>query len=629
MLTALRNKSAGIILKVIMGLIVLSFTLWGVEDVFRRGATNTLATVGDTDIHAQTFRDRFQRELQAAGSQFGRALTTPEARDLGLDRRVLADMMAEATLQEQARRMKLGMSDQAVADAIMKDQNFRGPNGAFDPNRFAQILRANNLNEPLYIALQKNLLLRRQLLDGVVGSIKAPDALVSAVFRHQNEKRTANYIVLPRSDGAGIAAPDEATLKNFYEERKGTFQAPERRSFALIAADPTALAAKETVTDEDVAKTYEEQKDKFGAPEQRTVERIPFPTPADAAAASAKIKSGVSFEDIAKEQKVSDADLSLGKVTKRGILDKAVADAAFSLAQGQVSDPVDGQFSTVILRVTAIEPESVKSLAEVKEALRADIAKQRAEDKIFSLHDQIEDDRAAGSTLAEIAPKYGLELKTFDGVDRQGRVGKDTVDVPGGPLTLSEVYQSDVGVENNPVQMVGGGYIWFDVTKVDPARERTYDEAKDDVLTRWRIEEARKQLDAKIDTALKDLRAGSLKLADLAARENAKVQTADKIDRRGGDLGASVGSQIFATAQGGFGSAPDTEDGRVVFEVTGIEVPAFDPQSLEAQNLAGRVAETVENDLASQYVLQLQNDLGSSINNQVLATALGISTDQQ
>jgi peptidyl-prolyl cis-trans isomerase D len=624
----MRNKVAGLFVKVLLGLIMISFAVWGVEDVFRIGATNTLASVGDTDVGVETFRDRYQRELQTVGNQFGRALTPTEGRELGLDRRVLADLMAEATLTEQARRLKLSLPETAIADSIMTDQNFRGPNGAFDPNRFAQILRQNNLNEPLYVALQKNLLLRRQIVDGIVGGTTAPAALVAAVDRHQNEKRTASYVVLPASDGAGIAAPDEATLKNFYEERKGTFQAPERRSFSYVAALPAALAIKELVTEDEVAKNYEDNKARFGTPEQRTVDRIPFPTPAEAAAASAKIKAGTSFDDIAKERNVSVADLSLGTVTKTAILDKAVADAAFSLAQGQVSDPVEGQFSTVILRVTAIQPEVVKPLAEIKDALRADMAQRRAQDKIVALHDQVEDDRAAGSTLAEIAPKYGLDFRTADGVDRQGRIGNDNANLPAPALLLSEVFQSDVGVESNAVQVDGGGYIWFDVTKVDPARTRTFEESKDDVLARWRSEEARKQLDAKVDTALKDLRAGTLKLADLASRESLQVLTADKLDRRGGDLGASVGAQVFATAQGAFGSAPNATDGRVIFEVTGIETPAFNAESPEAKALAERVATTLENDIASQYVLQLQNDLGSSVNSQALATALGVQTEQ-
>lgn len=628
MLTTLRNKTAGIVMKVILGLIVISFAVWGVEDVFRVGATNTLASVGDTDIGVETFRDRYTRELQLAGNQFGRPLTPAEGREFGLDRRVLGDLMAEATLQEQARRLKLSLPEAAIADSIMKDENFRGPNGAFDPNRFAQILRQNNFNEPLYVAMQKRLLLRRQVVDGIVGGTSAPTALVAAVNRHQNEKRTASYVVLPSSDGADIAAPDETVLKNFYEERKGTFQAPEVRSLSLIAATPEALAAKETVTDEELAARYEQDKAKFGTPEQRTVDRIPFPTPAEAAAASARIKSGTSFDEIAKEQNVSAADLSLGKVTRSGILDKAVADAAFSLAQGQVSEPVEGQFSTVILRVTAIEPEVVKSFDEVKEPLRIDMARQRADDKLLTLHDQIEDDRAAGSTLAEIAPKYGLELRNIEGLDRQGRIGTTIAHLPGGPLVLSEAFQSDVGVENNAVQLDGGGYVWFDVTKVDAARQRTFDEARDDVLARWRSEEARKRLDAKVDAALKDLRGGTLKLADLASREGVTMQPTFQVDRRGGTLGASVGAQIFATAQGAFGSAPDASDGRVIFEVTGIEAPVFDPKSPEAQALAKRVADTLENDLASQYVLQLQNDIGASVNNQALANALGVQTDQ-
>src|SRR5262245_57062959 len=114
MLNTLRTKSAGIIMKLLLGLIVISFAVWGVEDVFRGGTTNTLASVGDTDIPVETFRDRFTRDLQRASGQFGRQLSPQDARAVGLDRQVLADMMAEAALQEQARRLKLSISEQAV-----------------------------------------------------------------------------------------------------------------------------------------------------------------------------------------------------------------------------------------------------------------------------------------------------------------------------------------------------------------------------------------------------------------------------------------------------------------------------------------------------------------------------------
>jgi peptidyl-prolyl cis-trans isomerase D len=189
------------------------------------------------------------------------------------------------------------------------------------------------------------------------------------------------------------------------------------------------------------------------------------------------------------------------------------------------------------------------------------------------------------------------------------------------------VYGSDVGVENNAVQ-IDAGYAWFDVTKIDPSRERTFEEAKEDILARWRAEEARKALDAKVDEALKQLRDGSLKLADFATRENIQVQTAEKLDRTGGVLGAAAAAQIFAAPQNGFGSAPSSDDGRVVFQVTAIDAPAFDANAEETKQFAERISANMENDLATQYVAQLQSSLGANVNSQALATALGIVADQ-
>src|SRR5262245_58693909 len=84
MLTTLRTKTAGIVMKVVLGLIVISFAVWGVEDAFRMRGSNTIATVGSTDIPIQTFTDRYNRELQAAGARFGRPLTPADGRALGL-----------------------------------------------------------------------------------------------------------------------------------------------------------------------------------------------------------------------------------------------------------------------------------------------------------------------------------------------------------------------------------------------------------------------------------------------------------------------------------------------------------------------------------------------------------------
>ncbi|WP_163363624.1 peptidyl-prolyl cis-trans isomerase, partial [Enterobacter cloacae] len=80
------------------------------------------------------------------------------------------------------------------------------------------------------------------------------------------------------------------------------------------------------------------------------------------------------FETVAGERGVDPKELSLGTLAKSEIFDPAVAGAAFALEQGKVSEPVKGRFGTVLLRVTAITPGTMKPLAEVAPEIRKAIA---------------------------------------------------------------------------------------------------------------------------------------------------------------------------------------------------------------------------------------------------------------
>src|SRR5262249_37889376 len=142
---------------------------------------------------------------------------------------------------------------------------------------------------------------------------------------------------------------------NFYEEHKAAFRAPEYRKIVLVALTPDTLASSVQVSDDDVRKAYESQVDRFRAPERREIDQITFPSMEEARAAAQRIAAGASFDKIAEERKLSPKDVSLGLVSKRDILDPAIADAAFSLPVGKPSDPIAGRFVTALLRVKRVE----------------------------------------------------------------------------------------------------------------------------------------------------------------------------------------------------------------------------------------------------------------------------------
>src|ERR1700740_109131 len=167
MLRGMRKASSNwlgkTIMATVMGVLIISFGVWGIADIFRGFGQSTLAKVGGTEISIDQFHQLYTDKLQQISRQFGRPLTSEQARSFGVDRQLLQQTIAETALDEGARRMGLGQSDAEVIRSIQTDPNFKGPTGAFDPARFAQLIRQFGFTEQRYIAEQRRTALRRQI----------------------------------------------------------------------------------------------------------------------------------------------------------------------------------------------------------------------------------------------------------------------------------------------------------------------------------------------------------------------------------------------------------------------------------------------------------------------------------
>src|SRR6202167_3837570 len=127
MLRGMRKASSNwlgkTIMAVVMGVLIISFGVWGIADIFRGFAQSTLAKVGHIEISAKQFRQLYTDKLQQIGRQFGRPLTMDQARAFGLDRQVLQQTIAEAALDEEVRRLGLGQSETETMRVIFGDPN--------------------------------------------------------------------------------------------------------------------------------------------------------------------------------------------------------------------------------------------------------------------------------------------------------------------------------------------------------------------------------------------------------------------------------------------------------------------------------------------------------------------------
>jgi peptidyl-prolyl cis-trans isomerase D len=614
------------IMAVVMGVLIVSFGIWGIADIFRGFGQSTLAKVGRTEISAEQFRQIYTDKLQQLGRQFGRPLTSEQARAFGLDRQVLQQTLAEAALDEEARRMGLGQSDAEAMRMIYSDPNFKGLNGQFDPQRFQAVIRQFGYSEQRYLAEQRRIGLRRQIAGTISAGLEPPKALIDALTRYQNEQRSIEYVKLGAAQAGQIEAPSPETLAAYFDDHKTQFRAPEYRKLSFVVATPEEIGKWTEVSDEDARKAFEQRRNRLGTPEKREVSQIVFPNTEEALAARSRLTSGTSFDDLAKERNLNLADVDLGLITQSAILDPAFADAAFSLPSGEISQPVQGRFGVALVKVGKIEPGTIPTYEGVAAQVKKEIATERARAKVAELYNKMEDERGGGAGVAEAAQKLGLSTVTIDAVDRSGRTpnGQPVQNIPRGLDVVSQAFSSDVGVDNEPIQF-NGGYVWYDVLGITPSRERKLDEVRDQVEEKWREDQISTRLRAKATDIVQKLDNGG-KLADEAASVGVKVETAAGFRRDAALPGVpdSVISAAFRTAKDGAGQAPALGGSEwIVFRVTDVTVPPVDLASDEVKKLKETLQRGLNDEQIAQYVNKIESNIGITVNQAAFAQVTG------
>jgi peptidyl-prolyl cis-trans isomerase D len=614
----------------VMGVLIISFGVWGIADIFRGFGQSTLAKVGHTEISTEQFRQLYTDRLQQIGRQFGRPLTPDQARAFGIDRQVLQQAIAEAALDEEARRLGLGQSDAETKRVIFSDPNFKGASGAFDPARFEAAIRQFGFSEQRYFADQRRVSLRRQIAGTISAGLEPPKAMIEALSRFQNEQRSIEYVKLDAAQAGTIDPPSPEALAGYFDDHKTQFRAPEYRKLVYVAITPEDIGKWSEVSDEDAKKLFEQRRDKLGTPEKREVSQIVFPNAEEAMAARNRIGSGLSFDDLAKERGLGPTDVDLGLITKSEIVDPAIADAAFALPSGEVSQPVQGKFGVVLVKIGKVEPGVEPDYASLAPGLKKEIATERARASVADLRDKMEDERGGGASVIEAAQKLGLTAVTIDAVDRSGRLpnGQLATNIPRGLDVVSQAFSSDVGVDNDPLQF-NGGYVWYDVLGITPSRERNLDEVKDQVEARWREDQIAGRLRTKATDMVQKLDQGG-KLADEATAAGLKVETAASFKRDATPPGvpASAVAAAFRTAKDGAGQIQGAGPSEwIVFRVTDISVPPVDLASDDVKKMKETLQRGLTDEQIAEYVTKLETDIGTTINEAAFAQVTGANSN--
>ncbi|MFJ7354018.1 SurA N-terminal domain-containing protein [Phyllobacterium sp. NPDC097923] len=627
MLDSLRDVAQTWVAKLLLALLGVSFVGWGVSNTILSAVGNGSAiSAGSSKVSPVEYRLAYDRQLAALQQRFGQRFTREQADAIGVSNQVQAQLVAGVVLDEEARKMSLGLSKDRLAQLAAEDPAFQGPDGRFNPGQFDLVLRNAGMTPQGYLDSRSKIARRQQIVEAVADGITVPDTLLKAVATYKGESRTIDYVSMPKSFITDIPAPSDADLKTYFDANKEAYAAPQYRKITYVKLEPKDIADQASVSPEEIKAEYDKNIARYTSPETRTIEQLTFANADAAKAAHDRLAAGTSFDDEVKAEGKTMNDVRLGTFQRNALPDQTIADAIFKLQAGNVSDVITGAFGPVIVRATAAAPQVIKPLSEVEKDIRETIALSLAASSVMSVHDAYENARADGATMADAAAKQNLKVVTIDAVDQSGR-GPDDKEIPGIPFgenLLAAAFLADQGFDNEPLNIGPNSFLWYDVTGITPARDRTLDEVKARVTDNWRTAELEKRLNEKAEEVRKRVASGT-SLDDIAAEFKFTKETKRGITRQSKDTDLGVGgvASVFDGPNGLVGVTESAADqSKLIFKVTeSIEPLNVGPDSLtkaEKDTFTSRLSD----DLLDQLVMQLQTVYPVTINKTVINQAL-------
>ena len=411
MMDSLRTAANSLVLKIIFGIIIVSFILTGVSGYLIGGGNNYAAKVNDQEISRGQFENAFNSERNRMQQQLGdqySELAANEGYMKTLRQQVLNRLIDEALLDQYARELKLGISDEQVKQAIFATPAFQ-VDGKFDNSRYNGILNQMGMTADQYAQALRNQLTTQQLINGVAGTdfmLKGETDELAALVAQQRVVREATI------DVNALAAKQPVTeqeIASYYEQNKNNFMTPEQFRVSYIKLD--AATMQQPVSDADIQSYYDQHQDQFTQPQRTRYSIIQTKTEDEAKAVLDELNKGGDFAALAKEKSADiisarNGGYNIGRdnigrfISARnggdmGWLEDATIPDELKNAglkeKGQLSGVIKSSVGFLIVRLDDIQPAKVKSLDEVRDDIAAKVKHEKALDAYYALQQKVSD----------------------------------------------------------------------------------------------------------------------------------------------------------------------------------------------------------------------------------------------
>lgn len=641
MAESIGGKFRNFMVAILVGLLVVAFAVWGVNDVFTARAGDAVITVGDAEITSNEFETAFERELQTINRDNGSSVTNQQAYAQGLHNRVLQNLLTDTVIGIDADELGVGVNRRVARDVVKDISTFQNElTGEFSEDKLNSILAQNRITRTQFEDDIFRTLRRQQTVPAIIGGLQAPSEYATQRYNFVTEQRKADVLTLTADAVPAPAEPTDEELKTFIDQNAAAYTAPEYRRVVMLRLEPFDLTPDMEATDEEVRAAFQYKIDlgEIGSPETRSVVQITATDEEAAKKAAEQLARGDDAIAVAAGLGLVDPEIYTD-VLKDAILDPETADAAFEMDKGEAKallGSLGNWYAVGVTNITAaVTPDFDAQEDEIRESLLTDKAKEA----IYDFTADIEDAMTDGLTLEEISAKVGWPLSYYDFIDRSGTT-QDGIKMNGFSVIpgvasdeklLIEIFVSDLGFETDLFETSTGGFASIRVDDIIDSTMRPFEEVKANATTAWTFTKTGEAMD------------------ELAAELASKIQTGEDINAVAESIesGASVEEIVIVRAQ-----PPRTLGNSVVLGMLDGQVGAVSrgagPQGLTRQiakltaivpnqdGLAGQFLDVLQEQATQAISSDLQNAYQQAIlrENELreypekVRAALGITDDQ-
>lgn len=602
MLSQFRALAKSPVAKVLIALLVASFGLWGIRDVFRGITTgDSVVQAGKRTVSAARFRQMFMDELKQYNQQSGQNITVQDAVAHNLDRQVADSIASDEAFAEFLRRSGVVPSDKLVVDEIRKAPRFfNAVSGRFDRDSYEQFVRQIGMSDAEFEAVLRDQLAQTQFVSGMAAGMRAPLLYSALQAAFVGEGRTFSYLVLGPNAVPAPTLPTDAQLTDFMKQNAQGLTLPEGRVFTLLRFSTALQTPKMTVDPAAVQKRFDFEKDSLSTPEKRTLVEIPVHDAAQGAAVAARLTKGEDPAVVAKS--LNTQPLGYTDSPKSAITDRKIGDAAFAMTEGKVQGPVQGDLGLAVLKLVKVTPGHVATLDEQRAKIEAEVKRDAAQGVIDKEVQKFEDARSGGATLLQAAKTLGAETATLPATTDKGvTLELQPKQVPMPPKLLQAGFAlTSAGSDTDLIDLGQGEYAALHLEKIVKPALPPLDQVRPLLVRVVMQRDLVARLKAKAEGIAAQVKKGQTMEA---AAATAGVPLGHGVGVTRGSVNQTFGNEllsaVFQGAPNDVVTGPDVKIGYVVAKVQGTVPASGKDVSQAAANARRQASQSVVQDLAT------------------------------